>query len=52
MLEAADRVNKLPNGKINYHWMRKKHSFPRKILSLFFFYCSPELLILEKTSSR
>ena len=31
MLEAADRVNKLPNRKINYHWMRKKHSFPRKI---------------------
>ena len=36
MLEAADRVNKLPNREINYHWMRKKHSFPRKILSLFF----------------
>lgn len=33
---SSDRVNKLPNRKINYHWMRKKHSFPRKILSLFF----------------
>lgn len=33
---SSDRVNKLPNRKINYHWMRKKHTFPRKILSLFF----------------